>query len=198
MIAALTGTVVEQRETSILLAVGPVTIEASVPAAMMAKAEVGTVTTLHTFLQIRDEIPVLYGFSSHAELTMFRKLVADVSGIGPRTALNILSAIPLPVFVQAVTAGDTGMLTAAPGVGKRTAERIIVELSNRLPDEVAHLVTETASAAADSSAGKDALDALLALGYRDSAVRGVVTELVAQHPDASAEQLIRHALARLR
>lgn len=198
MIAALTGTVVEHRDTSLLLAVGPVTIEASVPASTMAKAEVGAVTTLHTFLQIRDEIPTLYGFSSHAELTMFRKLVADVSGIGPRTALNILSAIPLPVFVQAVTTGDTGMLTAAPGVGKRTAERIIVELSNRLPDEVAHLVTETAVPATDSTAGKDALDALLALGYRDSAVRGVVTELVAQHPDASAEQLIRQALARLR
>lgn len=197
MIAALTGTVVEHRDTSLLLAVGPVTIEASVPSATIAKAEIGALITLHTFLQIRDEIPTLYGFSSHAELTMFRKLVSDVSGIGPRTALNILSAIPLPVFVQAVTAGDTGLLTAAPGVGKRTAERIIVELSNRLPDEVAHLVTEAAPAT-ESSAGKDALDALLALGYRDSAVRGVITELVAKQPEASAEQLIRQALAQLR
>jgi len=197
MIAALSGTVVEHRDSSLLLAVGPVTVEVHVPSATIAKAASGEVLTVHTFLQIRDEIPVLYGFSSHAELTMFRKLVADVSGIGPRTALNILSAIPLHVFVTAVTAGDTGTLTAAPGVGKRTAERIIVELSNRLPEEVKHLAT-TAAPVTESTAGKDALDALLALGYRDSAVRGVVTELVAEHPGAEAEQLIRKALARLR
>mgnify|MGYP002738078434 CR=1 FL=1 len=197
MIAALSGTVVEHRDSSLLLAVGPVTFEVHVPSATIAKATAGEVLMVHTFLQIRDEIPVLYGFSSHAELTMFRKLVADVSGIGPRTALNILSAIPLNVFVNAVTSGDTGMLTAAPGVGKRTAERIIVELSNRLPEEVAHLATATAPVT-DSTAGKDALDALLALGYRDSAVRGVVTELVAENPGAEAEQLIRKALARLR
>lgn len=197
MIAALTGTVVDHRESSLLLAVGPITVEVHVPTATIAKAESGAVVTLHTFLQIRDEIPLLYGFSSHAELTVFRKLVADVSGIGPRTALNILSAMPLNVFVQAVSTGDAGLLTAAPGVGKRTAERIIVELSNRLPAEVAHLTTDSAPVA-DATAGKDALDALLALGYRDSAVRGIVTELVAEQADATAEQLIRKALARLR
>src|SRR5690606_33131581 len=156
----------------------------------------GASVRLRTALIVRDEQPVLYGFHDEDMLVLFRRLL-DVSGVGPKVALGLLSALPVHLIAAAVTNSDPGLLTSAPGVGKRTAERIVAELRNRLPEHLAAAVPG-AGAGARSGAGQDAVEALLALGYRESQVKGVVAERLRDGPGAAAETLIRKALAKVR
>lgn len=201
MIAFLEGIVREVREASVVVQAGAMGIEAWAPASTLAHCRAGENTVLHTHLTVRDETPVLYGFHHRDLLLLFRRLL-EVGGVGPKLALAILSALPSALIATAVLEQDPDLLTGAPGVGKRTAERIVLELKNRLPEEL------LAGAGAESRPRKgrtvltgpaeDAAEALVALGYRESQVKAAVAELVVDHPDDGAEALIRRALARLR
>lgn len=197
MIAFVEGTVAEVREASVVLEVGGLGLELLAPASTLARCVPGERLKLTSQLIVRDEQPSLYGFHEADQLTLFRRLL-DVTGVGPKVALSVLSTLQVPLIVAAVTGEDHGLLQSAPGVGRRTAERIIVELRGRLPEELLARAKPTAAATALPGAAADAVEALLALGYREAQVKGVVAELAASNADESAEGLIRRALARLR
>ncbi len=199
MIALIEGEVRDVREASVVVQAGAFGIEAFAPASTLSRCVKGSFVTLHTHFLVREEQPVLYGFHEADQLLVFRRLL-EVGGVGPKVALGVLSTLTPALIAAAVDNGDAGLLTSAPGVGKRTAERIVLELKGRLPEE---LLAGTGPVATRASrlvapAAQDAIDALLALGYREGQVRGLVAELAAKEPDESAESLIRRALARLR
>jgi len=198
VIAFLEGTVREVREASVVVQAGAFGVEAWAPTATLAQCTVGADVRLHTHLVVRDEAPVLYGFHHHDLLVLFRRLL-EVGGVGPKLALAILSALPSALIATAVVNQDAALLTSAPGVGKRTAERIVLELKNRLPEELlAGPGGVPRAAKLLTGAAEDALQALVALGYRESQVAAAVAELQREEPDAGAETLIRKALAKLR
>ncbi len=196
MISFVEGEVAEVLEASVVLRVGGFGVEVQAPASTLGHCRVGETLRLRTALIVRDEQPTLYGFHDRDMITVFRRLL-EVSGVGPKLALGVLSALPVQLVASAVANSDPGLLTSAPGVGKRTAERIVVELRNRLPEHLTAAVG-AGSQAAIGAAGQDAVDALLALGYRESQVKGVVAELLRDEPGAGAETLIRKALAKVR
>jgi holliday junction DNA helicase RuvA len=197
VIAFVEGVVRELREASVVVVVGGFGIEVNAPASTLAHCRPREPVTLRTYLVVRDEQPVLYGFHHDDQLLIFRRLL-EVGGVGPKLALGVLSAMPTALIATAVANQDAGLLTSAPGVGKRTAERIVLELKDRLPETLMAGAGATAPAKALAAAGEDAVDALIALGYRESQVKGIVAELANASPEATPETLIRKALARLR
>jgi len=197
VIAFVEGEVELVEEGSVVLRVGGFGVEVLAPSSTLARCRPGETVRLQTALVVREEQPSLYGFHEADMLLVFRRLL-EVNGVGPKVALGLLSALPVNLIASAVANADPALLTSAPGVGKRTAERIVLELRNRLPEHLTAPVAGPAATGGLSGAGQDAVDALLALGYRESQVRGVVAELVKDHPGASAETLIRKALARVR
>lgn len=199
MIAFLEGEVREVREASIVVQAGAFGFEALAPASTLSRCTRGAFVSLHTHFLVRDEQPVLYAFHEADQLLVFRCLL-EVGGVGPKVALGVLSTLTPAMIAAAVDNADAGLLTSAPGVGKRTAERIVLELKGRLPEQLlagSGPVSQLAQRLV-SQASQDAVEALLALGYREGQVRGLVSELMAKEPEATAEALIRRALARLR
>lgn len=199
MIAFVEGVVEDLRESSVVIRAGGWGVEVAAPAVSLAKCRVGDVVRLHTHLVLREDGAVLYGFHDHDLLTLFR-LLLGVGGVGPKLALGVLSHLPVQVIAQAVQEDDPALLSSAPGVGKRTAERVILELKSRMPEEflVSMPRPDGSAPSALGDGGRDAVEALLALGYREASVKSTVSELAGDAPDASAETLIRRALARLR
>jgi len=197
MITFLRGQLIESLPTQIVVEVAGVGYEVLIPLSSFDKlpARGGELTVL-THLSIREDAHVLYGFMTAAERDMFRLLIHAVSGIGPKTALNILSGINIGALRQAVAMGDVKALSQISGVGKKTAERIVVELRDKLGKSAALEPggAPVAASAEDRTFG-DALSALMALGYKQpdahEAVRGAQVLLGAQ---ASVEQLVRAAL----
>lgn len=197
MITFLRGQLIESLPTQIIVEVAGVGYEVLIPLSSFDKlpARGGELTVL-THLSIREDAHVLYGFMTAAERDMFRLLIHAVSGIGPKTALNILSGINIGALRQAVVMGDVKALSQISGVGKKTAERIVVELRDKLGKSAALEPGggPVAASAEDRKFG-DALSALMALGYKQpdahEAVRGAQVLLGAQ---ASVEQLVRAAL----
>lgn len=197
MIAFVEGVVAEVSEASVVLDVGGVGLELLAPTATLAKCVIGERVRLRSQLIVRDEQPTLYGFHDADQVLVFRRLL-DVTGVGPKVALSVLSTLPVQLIATAVGNQDPGLLTSAPGVGKRTAERIVLELRDRLPEELMAAAGAPAGRGPLAGAGEDAVAALVALGYRESRVKGVVAELATEAPDDPPETLIRKALARLR
>jgi len=147
---------------------------------------VGAEVQLLTHLVVREDAHVLYGFATEEERRLFRSLI-KVSGVGPKIALALLSGISVSAFAECVVSGDTGTLTRIPGVGRKTAERLIVEMRDRLAAPAA----SPAAGAAGSPEG-EAYGALVALGYRPAEATRL---LKAVGPGThSTEELIRRAL----
>jgi len=202
MIAFLDGVVEEVRDGALVVRAGMWGIDVLVPLSTAAKVHAGDPVRLHTHLAVREDAFTLYGFDDSSMLELFRALIG-VSGVGPKLALAVLSHLPRQVIVTAITQNDPALLAAAPGVGKRTAERIILDLSARLPDALLQDGegldgTSKSSSPAAGAEAQDAIAALVALGYREASVKIAITELAADDPEAQAETLIRKALARLR
>jgi len=172
------------------LRVGGVTLQVSVPAATIGELGlVGGEAHLFTHLNIRDDQAVLYGFTSLAALDLFLMLLG-VSGVGPRRSLALLSSLGTPGLRNAIAAGDTAALGAAPGVGRRTAGRIVLDLKGKLE------VGDADAALAPAGDDTQVIAALLALGYSTSEARRAVDGLE-KSPDLSLEDRIRLALQRL-
>lgn len=143
----------------------------------------GSTTTLFTHLLVRDDAHLLYGFATNEERQLFRQLL-KVNGVGARIALAILSGLSVQELHQAVAMQESGRITKIPGIGKKTAERLILELKDRLSGE-------SGVAGATPSPRDDALHALLALGYRDKEASAALAKVAA---DLSVSEAIRHAL----
>lgn len=192
MITRLTGTLVERRPTEVVVDVQGVGYEVLIPTSTFeALPERGGRTSLHTYLHVREDALTLFGFATTDERSIFRMMLA-VSGIGPKLALAALSAMR-PAEIRAhVTAGDIGFLTRIPGVGRKTAERLVVELRDRL--EPLDLEGGPDGGAATGARG-DALAALQALGFSAAAAEKALRAVEKRHPDeASVEALVRLAL----
>ncbi len=173
MIGRLTGILVEKNPPQILLDVQGVAYEVDVPMSTFFNLPgTGEPVTLHTHLVVREDAHLLYGFGSEAERSAFRQLLR-ISGIGARTALAVLSGLSVGDLAQAVTMQETGRLTRIPGIGKKTAERLLLELKDKLGANLATAVGVHRLPPASA----DVLNALLALGYSDKEATGAVKSL---------------------
>jgi holliday junction DNA helicase RuvA len=197
MIAFVEGLVVAVRDSSAIIAVGGVGLEVACPRPSLERCKVGQPMRLETSLIVREDGWSLYGFHESDALDVF-KLLISVSGVGPRTALAALSTYNPNVLASAIMKEDAKLLASISGVGKKTAERIILELGNKLPAHLAVGKGAPRPAPSENEAFRDAVEALIALGYRDAQVRTVVANLLESGADSSAEGLIRKALAKLR
>ena len=184
MIGRLTGLLLEKQPPMILVDVQGVAYELDVPMSTLYQLPAtGTATTLYTHLPVRDDAHLLYGFATDEERQLFRQLLR-VNGVGARTALAILSGLSVQELHQAVALQETGRITKIPGIGKKTAERLMLELRDRLSGVV------SATGAAPTPRD-DALRALLALGYNDKEARAALAKV---ESDLSVSESIRHAL----
>jgi len=160
----------------------------------------GARVKLHTLVIYREDAQTLYGFASPAERDFFRLMVENVTGVGPKVALSIMSRLSLPLLEGAIRAGDVTTLAKCQGIGRKTAERLVVELKARVGVSGAGAATtagETGGdAAGDASAHRDAVAALVALGYKSAdADQSVRRAALALGPDATTEALIKRALS---
>lgn len=199
MIAYLSGVVREVREGSAVVVTGGVGYEVQCPAGMLAGLKVGEVAEFSTRFVVREDAQLLFGFPDGDHLKLF-DLLTSVSGVGPKLGLSLLSALPLSALAAALIGADVKLLSSVSGVGKKTAERLALELSGKVPEQLAAGAVAAGKRAApvQSTAGNDAVEALLALGFREVQVRAAVAELLSQDPGASADTLIRKSLGRLR
>lgn len=153
---------------------------------------VGQEVTLHTHLIVREDAHLLYGFFDLQERVLFRGLI-KVSGIGPKVALAILSGIEPDAFVTSVMQNNTDTLVRIPGIGKKTAERLVVEMRDRLSDwKTANGDNVSSSVLTGDQATQEAMSALIALGYKPAEARQAVAHAAKEHQ--SSEAIIRHAL----
>ena len=199
MIGRIEGQLVEIVDNVVLVTVGGVGYELEVTGAALGQLSAGgpgsartQPVVFYTHFVVREDAQQLYGFASRAERDLFRALIR-ISGVGPKLALNLISGVSLADLAAAVQARDVAALTRVPGVGRKTAERLLVELSGKLP-EVA-LLQPTATRGADRSAGAEAERALVALGYRPVEAARAVERF--RDEALSAEDLVRAALRQL-
>ena len=197
MITFLHGKLVEALPTQVVVDVQGVGYEVLIPLSSFDKLpQPGDEVKLLTQLVVREDAHVLYGFASAAERDLFRLLINNVSGIGPKTALNILSGMNAVTFRGAVANGDVKSLSQISGVGKKTAERIVVELRDKIGAAGAW---EASSAARSLSASdqklNDAVLALMALGFKQVEAHDTVRSAQAVlGPQATVEELVRASL----
>jgi len=189
MIGRITGTLAEKSPPQILIDVSGVGYEIDVPMSTFYNLPgIGERVTLLTHFVVREDAQLLYGFLTHEERATFRELV-KISGVGPRTALSILSGLSVADLSQAVSRQEAGRLVKVPGIGKKTAERLLLELKGKLgPD----LGQPAASAASDAQA--DIVQALVALGYNE---RDANAALKALPPGVAVSEGIKLALKAL-
>ena len=190
MIGRIAGTLLEKNPPHILVDCNGVGYEIDVPMSTLYNLpDAGLKVTLFTQQVVREDAHLLYGFGTTQEREAFRQLT-KISGVGPRTALAVLSGLSVAELAQAVTMQETGRLTRIPGIGKKTAERLLLELKGKLGADLGAAIDLNRPA----PAGNDVQNALLALGYSDrealAAIKGVPAGL-------SVAEGIRHALRSL-
>ena len=203
MIISIQGTLTEATPLRAIIELNGFGYEVNIPVTTAEKLPAaGTVVKLHTLVTYREDSQTLYGFATTAERDFFRLMIEHVTGIGPKSALTIMSKLSLSSLEAAIRAGDVATLSKCPGIGKKTAERLVVELRTKVGASGSLDTTSLGSSA--SSDGKpagetklhDAILALTALGYKaadaDTAIRRATLAL---GPKATTEQLIKKALS---
>lgn len=194
MISWLQGILLDKRLPSVVLNVNGVGYEVEVPmSALHDLPTLGEQATLHIHMVVREDAQLLFGFNSSEQRDLFRSLI-KVNGVGPKVALAVLSTLSGEELMGAMVNEDVSQLCKVPGIGKKTAQRLVVELKDRLEKEFANVITastETDTAQTSSiNAQQDAIAALIALGYKASQASRVVKSLSAE----SGEELIRQSL----
>ena len=189
MIGRLVGRLASKHPPQVMVDVGGVGYELDVPMSTFYNLPAtGDSVTLYTHLVVREDAHALYGFGSLEERSAFRQLIR-ISGIGARTALALLSGLSVADLAQAVATQETARLTKVPGIGKKTAERLLLELKGKLAEPLAG-----AGGAAPPSAPADILNALVALGYSEKEAAAAIRGLA---PGATVAEGIRAALKAL-
>ena len=186
MIGRISGTILEKHPPQVLVDVQGVAYEVDVPMSTFYQLPAtGARVTLHTHLIVREDAHLLFGFDTNAERQAFRQLL-KISGVGARTALAVLSGMSVDELHQAVAAQDSARLIKVPGIGRKTAERLLLELRDKLL-----VVAGAAAPGTPASARGDALNGLLALGYSEKEASGALSKV---DPGLSASEAIRQAL----
>ncbi|MBY0455585.1 MAG: Holliday junction branch migration protein RuvA [Burkholderiaceae bacterium] len=191
MIGKLTGTLLEKNPPEVLVDCHGVGYEVQVPMSTFYNLPgLGEKVSLLTQFIVREDAQLLYGFGTVAERAAFRELI-KVTGVGPRMALGILSGLGVADLAQAITLQETGRLVKVPGIGKKTAERLLLELKGKLGADMGN-----AHAHATSAAQADILQALLALGYNDKEAAAALKALPTDVGVSEGIKLALRALAR--
>jgi Holliday junction DNA helicase RuvA len=198
MIARLFGRIADKHPDRLIVDVSGVGYDVQVPlSTYYVSSDVGAEMALRIHTHVREDQLSLYGFATELELVMFEKLIA-VSGIGPKLALSVLSGIEPRDLAGAILRNDIARLTAIPGVGKKTAERIVLELKDRLPKDL----PAAPGAPSDVDRGAptlrdDLLSALINLGYHRPLAEKAVESAVKASPDGGFERTLKQALREL-
>jgi Holliday junction DNA helicase RuvA len=196
VIAYLRGRILERQPNRIAIDVNGVGYDVAVPlSTFYGLGEVGAEITLRIHTHVREDTLALYGFSTALELELFERLIG-ISGIGPKVALAVLSGIEPHDLVRAIERGDLARLTAIPGVGKKTSERIVVELRDRLP-RLKPAAAVPGAASETSRVRDDVLSALMNLGYHRPLAEKAVDAAAAATPDGGFERTLKQALREL-
>ncbi|MDZ7734924.1 MAG: Holliday junction branch migration protein RuvA [Gammaproteobacteria bacterium] len=192
MIGRIHGVILEKQPPCLLIETGGIGYELEAPMTTFYKLpETGENVMLYTHLVVREDAHLLFGFATERERRLFRTLL-KVNGVGARLALAILSGMDAEDFARIVHDGDANQLTHLPGVGRKTAERLIMEMRDRLKDWQPSMPTDTAGTTAEDDVSSEAISALIALGYKPQEASRFVFAVAV--PGMSSEELIRAAL----
>lgn len=200
MITSIQGTLTSATPLSAIVELNGFGYEINIPITTAEKLPAtGATVKLHTLVIYREDAQTLYGFATTAERDFFRLMIEHVTGVGPKVALSIMSRLSLPLLENAIRIGDVATLAKCPGIGKKTAERLVVELKSKVGATHSTALATGSEALAggqDGGTHRDAVAALVALGYKtadaDQAVRHAVLAL---GPKATTEALIKKALS---
>ncbi len=192
MIGRLHGILLRKEPPALLLDVGGVGYEIDAPMSTFYELpSIGQTVTLYTHLVVRDDAHLLYGFSRDTQRQLFRNLL-KVNGVGPRVALAILSGLSDQEFIQCLVHEDIARLTKVPGIGRKTAERLIVEMRDRVDLSMLSTGTATRPLAVPADPVQEAISALIALGYKPPEASRAVQNIAPE--GRSSEDIIRQAL----
>ena len=197
MIGQIRGKLIEKNPPEILIEVGGITYELQIPMSTLYQLpELGRDVLLHTHFVVREDAQLLYGFYDKGDKAMFRALIR-VNGVGPKLALGILSSMDVNEFVRTVRNNDVTTMVNLPGIGKKTAERLIIEMRDRLSewDTRASSPTSASLGLAEAGIKKDAETALIGLGYKPPQATRAISQVLKDNPEISDnEELIRLSL----
>ncbi|HEX6974809.1 MAG TPA: Holliday junction branch migration protein RuvA [Vicinamibacterales bacterium] len=197
MIALLKGILADKHPSRIILETAGVGYDVQVPlSTFYTLGEPGTPLSLRIHTHVREDVIALYGFATTLEQELFERLIA-ISGVGPKLALAVLSGIEPAELIKAVRLGDVARLTAIPGVGKKTAERIGLELKDRLPAALQAIGQAAVDAAPGDRVREDLLSALLNLGYQRANAEKAIEKTLAESRDMPFDAALRDVLRRL-
>jgi Holliday junction DNA helicase RuvA len=197
VIAHLRGTIFEKHPNRLIVDIAGVGYDVFVPlSTFYGLGEAGSQIALRIHTHVREDALLLYGFATLLEQDLFERLIG-VSGIGPKLALAVLSGIESPELVRAIERGDVARLTAIPGVGKKTSERIVLELKDRLPRVQTAAVDTGGEASGAPLLRDDLLSALINLGYHRPLAEKAMDAAIKSTPDGSFERTLKQALREL-
>ncbi|NLY53511.1 MAG: Holliday junction branch migration protein RuvA [Firmicutes bacterium] len=196
MIAFLRGRVVSKAAQYVTIEVNNIGYRVFVPQRLLGRLDIDTETLLHTYMQVREDDISLYGFTEPETLTLFETLLT-VSGVGPKLALSIINAVSADDFYRAIINNELSVLTKIPGIGKKTAQRLVLELKDKLAAQADAFPFATDDApTATGGVQEQVVEALTALGYRADEAAGALRAAMRQAPDLTLNeaQLLREAL----
>ena len=204
MIAHLSGKLIDRHATSVVLDVGGVGYEVTIPVTTFYDLEeAGETVSLRIYTHVREDTLQLFGFKTLRERELFRMLIS-VSGIGPKSAVAMLSGMSADEIITAIRTNNLARLTSIPGVGKKTAERLVLDLRDKMAALSSPALEEQFAAATAAGAGasedalrEDALSALTNLGYQRAAAEKTITHAMQEGGDLSVEVILRRSLRTL-
>ena len=195
MIGRIRGVLVDKKPPEIQIDVAGICYEVQVPMSTLYQLpELGKEITLHTHFVVREDAQLLYGFFEEKDKSMFRSLI-KINGVGPKMALGILSSMEANEFVRAVRGNDINAMVKMPGIGKKTAERLLIEMRDRLKDWDGEEGGIQVPVSAGASITSDAETALISLGYKPQQAAHAIAAVLKTNPEIQgSEELIRHSL----
>ena len=203
MIAHLSGTLLSKQATSVILDVSGVGYEVSIPLSTFYELEdPGSNVQLRIYTHVREDALQLYGFKTARERELFLRLIS-VSGIGPKLGITLLSGMSADEMIASIRTNNLAKLTLIPGVGRKTAERLVMELRDKVTslsvevEEDLGVKTDAAAVPSEDSMRADALSALLNLGYQRNAAEKAVSAAMSESEDVSVESILRSSLRKL-
>ena len=200
MIAHLRGKLLSKKANKVVIETGGIGYDVAIPVSTFYElGDIGSDITLHVYTHVREDVLALYGFRTEREKVLFERFLS-VSGVGPKMAIAILSGLELNDLIPALRSGNLALLTHIPGVGRKTAERLVLELREKLQDLAGPAEEAPAKPApSDQLTGVDAdvFSALLNLGYTRAAAEASVREARKEQPQGDLEALLRDSLRQL-
>ncbi len=200
MIAHLSGKLIQKQPNAVIVDVGGVGYELTVPLSTFYDlGEVGADVALRVHTHVREDALQLYGFRTDREKHLFLA-VTSVTGIGPKLGITLLSGLSADELIRAIRDNNLAKLVAVPGVGKKTAERLVVELRDKMTKLAASTQTETVTSdyvPVANAISEDAISALVNLGYQKAVAEKAVSNVLKEQPEASFEVLLKLSLGRL-